>query len=175
MFSSKAKKELIAIQQLLGWNKGGVYKRIDEVRALSQLLQIKAPNLLDEHPWVRDLLESTDEFLLGLSKATSIPSAYYPQREDFPRNRGLFNQEPPSMQNSSWIAHAYPLQQVIIKLQGTRHSDKASIIRLLETVLTRLKSGDVTGYEHDDDFGYIFEYQAVSTSPSFFDEPAGLG
>jgi len=77
------------------------------------------------------------------------------------------------MNNNDWIAHASPLQQVTIKLQGTRHSNKADIISLLETVLARLKSGDACGHEHDDDFGYIFTYQAASSGPSFFDEPSG--
>jgi len=78
-----------------------------------------------------------------------------------------------SVSNSAWITHAYPLPQVIVKLQGTRHTDKAEIIGLLETVLNRLKSGDVRGCEHDDDFGYVFEYQAASSGSSFFDDPAG--
>jgi len=77
------------------------------------------------------------------------------------------------MNNNAWIAHAYPLQQVTIKLQGTRHSDKSEIIWLLGTVLNRLKSGDMRGCVHDDDFGYDFEYQAATSGPSFFDEPAG--
>lgn len=46
------------------------------------------------------------------------------------------------MSSESWNAHAYPLQQVTIKLQGTRHSNKDDVIDLLETVLARLKSGD---------------------------------
>lgn len=73
----------------------------------------------------------------------------------------------------SWIAHAYPLQQVTIRLQGTRHSDKDSIVGQLETVLERLKDGDTSGYDHDDDFGYAFEYVEAAPGPSFFDEPAG--
>ena len=77
------------------------------------------------------------------------------------------------MSNENWIAHAYPLQQVTIKLQGTRHSDKAAIVAQLETVLARLKAGDTSGQDHDDDFGYAFEYVQAVPGPSFFDEPAG--
>lgn len=77
------------------------------------------------------------------------------------------------MSNESWIAHAYPLQQVTIRLQGTRHSDKAAIVAQLETVLARLKAGDTSGQEHDDDFGYAFEYAEAVPGPSFFDEPSG--
>lgn len=78
------------------------------------------------------------------------------------------------MNNENWITHAYPLQQVTIKLQGTRHSDKAAIVGQLETVLARLKAGDTSGREHDDDFGYFFEYVQAVSGPSFFDEPAGF-
>lgn len=75
--------------------------------------------------------------------------------------------------NETWIAHAYPLQQVIIKLQGTRHSDKTVIVEQLETVIARLKAGDLCGAEHDDDFGYTFEFAHTVPGPSFFDEPCG--
>lgn len=78
------------------------------------------------------------------------------------------------MSNENWIAHAYPLQQVTVKLQGTRHSDKAAIIAQLETVLERLKAGDTSGQEHDDDFGYVFEYVQAVPGPSFFNESAGF-
>lgn len=77
------------------------------------------------------------------------------------------------MSNESWIAHAYPLQQVVVKLQGTRHSDRKEIIDQLETVLARLRAGDVKGGEDDDDFGYSFTVVDASPGPSFFDAPAG--
>jgi hypothetical protein len=75
---------------------------------------------------------------------------------------------------SNWKTHAYPLQQVVIHLQGTRHSDRNAIIEQLETVLSRLRSGDMKGTEHDDDFGYSFECRESASGPSFFGEdPAG--
>jgi len=43
----------------------------------------------------------------------------------------------------------------------------------LETVLVRLRAGDVAGSNHDDDFGYRFAVDVKSAGPSFFDEPAG--
>lgn len=73
------------------------------------------------------------------------------------------------MSSESWHAHAYPLQQITIKLQGTRHSNKDDVIDLLETVLARLKSGDTSGHHHDDDFGYAFEYNGTAEGPSFFE------
>lgn len=78
------------------------------------------------------------------------------------------------MSNERWMAHAYPLQQITIKLQGTRHSDKNVIISQLETVLARLKAGDISGHDHGDDFGYAFDYVGEVSGPSFFVEPAGF-
>lgn len=72
--------------------------------------------------------------------------------------RGKFDQYP------------YSGKGELIRLQGTRHSDKDAIIRQLETVIARLKAGDSSGQDHDDDFGYTFDYVAASSGPSFFDE-----
>jgi hypothetical protein len=77
------------------------------------------------------------------------------------------------MPNQSWIAHAYPLQKITVQLQGTKHSSRESIIGLLETVLSRLRLGDLTGQDHDDDFGYRFIVEPASAGPSFFTDPAG--
>jgi len=71
-----------------------------------------------------------------------------------------------------WCEHAYPLQQITIKLQGTRHSDRAEIVGQLDEVVARLKAGDVTGESSDDDFGYLFEVNGTSAGPSVFSEPA---
>lgn len=73
------------------------------------------------------------------------------------------------MNNESWRRHAYPLQQITIKLQGTRHSDKEAIVGQLEKVINRLKAGETSGQEDDDDFGYAFEYTGATDGPSIFD------
>lgn len=76
--------------------------------------------------------------------------------------------------SQAWIEHAYPLQQVTILLQGTRHSEREDIISQLKIILSRLKNGENTGFEHDDDFGYSFQYDAAAVGKSsFFDEAAG--
>jgi hypothetical protein len=77
------------------------------------------------------------------------------------------------MDETTWQKHAYPLQQLTIKLQGTRQSEKGSIIGLLETVLDRLKSGDTSGCDFDDDFGYEFKYEQAAPGSSFFVDAAG--
>lgn len=76
------------------------------------------------------------------------------------------------MPTQSWLDHAYPLQQLTVKLQGTRHSSREEIIKQLETVVLRLKAGDLTGQEHDDDFGFSFEYIEASPGPTFFEDSA---
>lgn len=77
------------------------------------------------------------------------------------------------MTSTAWKQHAYPLQQVTIRLQGTRHSERESVIQQLEGVIARLRNGEVVGCEHDDDFGYDFVVNTSVDGPSFFDEPAG--
>lgn len=42
---------------------GGIAKRLDEHRELVELLEKKAPELLQEHFWVRGWLEGQDDFL----------------------------------------------------------------------------------------------------------------
>jgi hypothetical protein len=74
--------------------------------------------------------------------------------------------------SEEWIKHAYPLQQVLIKLQGTRHSERDSIVQQLTTILERLNAGDAAGQRHDDDFGYSFSFVKSSPGPSFFEAPA---
>ncbi len=55
-----------------------------------------------------------------------------------------------------WHEHAYPLKQIIIKLQGTRHSEREDLIGLLNIVRRQLEQGREHGKADDDDFGYVF-------------------
>jgi len=72
----------------------------------------------------------------------------------------------------SWEQHAYPLQLVTIELQGTRHSDMATMLAQLDQVRERIMAGALAGEVSDDDFGYRF---AVSSpAESVFSEPASL-
>ncbi|MFY1903645.1 hypothetical protein ACOTBZ_28570 [Achromobacter xylosoxidans] len=77
------------------------------------------------------------------------------------------------MVEQNWIEHAYPLKQITVQLQGTRHSELVTLINLLQTVITRLEAGDLSGSEHDDDFGYRFAVSESTSGPSFFDAAAG--
>lgn len=61
--------------------------------------------------------------------------------------------------DQEWLEQAYPLQQITIILQGTKLSNKADMLSLLETISARLKSDDTNGCYHKDEFGYSFQYQ----------------
>lgn len=74
--------------------------------------------------------------------------------------------------SAEWRQHAYPLKQITIRLQGTRRSNNESIINQLETIAARLRAGDVSGYQHDDDFGYSFDFETCDGS-SFFGTESG--
>lgn len=75
--------------------------------------------------------------------------------------------------SASWKAHAYPLQQLTIRVQGQRTTEKASILSQVSIALDRLASGELAGSVHDDDFGYWFSFVPAAPGPSFFDTPAG--
>lgn len=172
----KSKKILEKVQWIIGRHSGGIFKRIDENRELLELLREKAPSLLASHFWIESWLKSQDEFLSEL--ATQVPShdVRFPATNagqpghKFPRP---WPEQAVQSVPESWIAHAYPLQQIVVQLQGTKHSDRTAVIDQLEAVLVRLRAGDLKGQEHDDDFGYSFVIDGQSSGPLFFDAPAG--
>ncbi|WP_208607054.1 MULTISPECIES: hypothetical protein [Delftia] len=169
-FRPKAPPALLMVLENIG---GGVHKRVDENRELLELLQQKAPQLLAECPWVNGWLRGNDEFFCALeSLATSlgVSNPGFARGPGFPRS---WPEQPEMHTNAAWIEHAYPLQQVAIHLQGTRHSHRHEVISLLEAVLSRLREGEIAGEEHDDDFGYRFSVASETHGPSFFAEPAG--
>lgn len=77
------------------------------------------------------------------------------------------------MVGDSWKAHAYPLKQVTIRLQGTRQQDAKRLADLLVDVARRLEAGDQSGHSHDDDFGYAFELVESADGPSVFGDAGG--
>lgn len=64
----EALSQLKAIQSALQ-AEGGVYKRLDEIREFTELLQRDAPEFLAAHPWVLGWLQSSDNFLAELARA----------------------------------------------------------------------------------------------------------
>jgi hypothetical protein len=75
--------------------------------------------------------------------------------------------------SSRWREHAYPLRQLTVRIQGTRHHDNELLATQLATVADRLRAGDIVGHHHDDDCGYAFELAESPEGPSFFDEACG--
>lgn len=116
---------------------------------------------------------SDDQLERFIKTMATIPECSHAERQVYVIERRIRQTSSPKrsidMNNESWRRHAYPLQQITIKLQGTRHSDKEAIVRQLETVITRLKAGETSGQEDDDDFGYAFEYTDATDGPSIFD------
>lgn len=51
---------------------GGIHKRIDENRELLELLQVEAPQLLKECPWVIGWIQGNDEFFTSIAKAPEL-------------------------------------------------------------------------------------------------------
>lgn len=72
MFSVASGRYLSSVRRILGWTGGGVHKRIDENRELLELLREKAPEFLQQHPWVTGWLKSNDAFFVELAEAVPI-------------------------------------------------------------------------------------------------------
>lgn len=107
-------------------------------------------------------------FYLNLqSRSVSKPESQSLQQYELTTHQSTDNHEKPLL-DSSWADHAYPLQQILITLQGTKHSDRQQMILLLEEVLERLKLGDRYGMHHDDDFGY--EFKSLESNETAFSE-----
>ena len=74
-------------------SEGGIFKRIDEIRELAEVLAKDAPEFMATHPWVSGWLTSTDSFLSAVASAVDavMQDNYpFPQRDGaqpFPRPR----------------------------------------------------------------------------------------
>jgi hypothetical protein len=71
--------------RVLNHSSGGVHQRIDEHRALIELLDARVPQIFCECPWICDWLSAQDVFLEELAACVSEPpssnskSAHYPR------------------------------------------------------------------------------------------------
>lgn len=163
------------IQSILARHQGGVFKRIDENRELLELLRATSPKLLKSHPWVEGWLKSQDDFLVDLSAQVKPEDCRFKPSSDsaackhFPRpwaNAEL------SSESGLWTSDAYPLKQMLVRIQGTKFSSRDDLLCQLDSVATRLRNGDSSGEDHDDDYGYSFVVTEVAKGPSFFGLPA---
>jgi hypothetical protein len=83
-FQPKMDPALLAVLEKVG---GGIYKRVDENRELLELLQTKAPKLLEEYPWIVGWIKSNDDFFVALEIRSVQLHALNPQfskRPEFP-------------------------------------------------------------------------------------------
>ena len=79
MFFKNAR--LRAIESVMKFTGGGIFKRIDENRELLELLQRESPEFLQKHPWVNLWIEAQDEFFTELAKAAQmqVPQEHEPR------------------------------------------------------------------------------------------------
>lgn len=75
------------------------------------------------------------------------------------------------MTTQQWKDHAYPLKAIQIQLQGTRHSNIASLLAQIKEIVARIEGGDTEGEVSDDDFGYRFGVTSAAETSIFGDEP----
>lgn len=77
--------------------------------------------------------------------------------------------------STSWIAYAYPLQQITIFIQGNPESCRESMLNQLQTVLTRLRAGDDWGSVMDEQVRYAFTYKRKAPGLSLFQDSSCSG
>lgn len=77
--------------------------------------------------------------------------------------------------STSWIAHAYPLQQITVFIQGNPDSSRESMLNQLQTVQNRLREGDDWGSVMDEQVRYAFTYKRKAPGLSLFQESSGTG
>ena len=75
--------------------------------------------------------------------------------------------------NSNWQQLAFPLKQIAIKRQGTKHSTLDDLLSQLQHSADRVNAENALGYDHDDDFGYVFEV-VNETNVTFFADSASV-
>ena len=75
--------------------------------------------------------------------------------------------------NSNWQPLALPLKAITLKRQGTKHSPLDDLLSQLQHSVDRVNAGNTLGYDHDDDFGYVFEV-VNETDVTFFADPASV-
>ena len=148
------------------------YRQIDQNRETLEIIRAKAPKLLTAFPQIEGFLAINDRLLCALAENPTLNS--FSPRVNEPRpwpEASAAKKDGMSLEEikSQWNQHAYPLQQIVL-LQGTRHSDRKAMIDQLETVLQRLRQGEMSGSDSDDDFGYSFTVIESSQNPTFFDQ-----
>jgi hypothetical protein len=83
-FKSRPSKALALVLEQYG---GGVHKRVDENRELLELLREKAPELLNDCPWIVGWIQSHDQFFAALMAVPEMKDLQprFGTRPGFPR------------------------------------------------------------------------------------------
>ncbi|MBF5007083.1 hypothetical protein [Diaphorobacter caeni] len=83
-FKSRTTPALVTLLEQVG---GGAHKRVDENRELLELLQSKAPDVLEECPWIVGWLRANDDVFVGMAAmATELRlEPRFAERPGFPR------------------------------------------------------------------------------------------
>jgi len=72
VFNSQAGLLLQRIQTVTLTSPGGIYERLDQNRALLELLKAEAPALLEQHPTIAKWIGHQHEFMLNLLAASQV-------------------------------------------------------------------------------------------------------
>lgn len=57
-----------------------------------------------------------------------------------------------------------PLQQLVVRVEGSTDTDRIALVAALRTALDRFSEGEDQGRDDGDDFGYEFEFLSGSRS-----------
>lgn len=85
MFAHCEKKTKDSVITILRAREGGIFKRIDENRELLELLEDKAPEVLNQYCWIVSWLQSQDRFLSELATVEGVAPSVRRRTSDFPR------------------------------------------------------------------------------------------
>lgn len=82
-------EKLQALEKIITHSHRGVFKRIDENRELLELLYREAPDLMKNFPWIRNWIESQDEYLNELARVSKAQNPYERPHDDKPYPRAF--------------------------------------------------------------------------------------
>lgn len=85
MFAHVEKRTKDSVIMILRTREGGIFKRIDENRELLELLEEKAPEVLNQYSWIVAWLQAQDRFLSELATVEGVAPPVMRRTSDFPR------------------------------------------------------------------------------------------
>lgn len=143
---TQAKDTLITeVKQTLGWNEGGIYKRIDENRELLELLRRDAPVFMaNNHDWVESKLQSHDEFFCALLEQVPLETARFMDQAKHESPSGRRFPRPWPIENEADKAAAKARALEATATATAKHPKTKAWLEFtamqLETLVTQLRS-----------------------------------